>query len=178
MATSVAPWASWVWDTRQKVPFPVLDSERGARQNIFGDFGLRQNIFGDFALRGKYTRDKWICLRRQITYGETNGDKWRQMKIICLLMSPFVSRLSPFVSCSRETNDLTRETNGDKRWRKWMHALCQLAYIILSGWCFRRWFCFHRAMSAEFKFKHRLCRGTCSILYALRVWSCAMSVAP
>ena len=69
---------AYLGPTRQKVPFPVLDSERGARQNIFGDFGLRQNIFGDFALWGKYTRDKWICLRRQITYGrqmETNGDK-------------------------------------------------------------------------------------------------------
>ena len=31
---------------------------------------VRQNIFGDFALWGKYTREKWICLRRQI-----NGEK-------------------------------------------------------------------------------------------------------
>ena len=41
------------------------------------------------------------------------GDKWRRMKVICLLMSPFVSCLSPFVSRSRETNDFT----GDK-WRQ------------------------------------------------------------
>ena len=120
---------------------------------------------------------------------ETNGDKWRQMKIICLLMSPFVSRLSPFVSRSRETNDLT----GDK-WRQKVEKMdaCFVSTTTLHNFE-RLVFSKMVLLSPSDVLRKGLAlpnlnsnRGTCSILLCpcwffvetLRVWSCGMSVAP
>ena len=85
----------YTWDTRQKVAFPVLDAERGARQNIFGNFGLRQNIFWRFCTLGE------IHQRQMDLSPETNGDKlltgdkWRQKETNQNHLSLFVSICLP-----------------------------------------------------------------------------------
>ena len=50
-------------DAWQKVAFPVLEATRRSPKH-----------FGDFALQGKHTRDKWICLRRQVETLGARGD--------------------------------------------------------------------------------------------------------
>ena len=67
------------WDPHGKKSHSRFLTQNGGLAKIFlAILDFAKIFFGDFALRGKYTRDKWICLRRQITYGrqmETNGDK-------------------------------------------------------------------------------------------------------